>query len=69
MVRLTPAGRSAIEAAAPNHVMTVRHFLFDPLSDHELETLAVLLDRLVAQLRQGETLPPNRAETGDPPGR
>jgi DNA-binding MarR family transcriptional regulator len=31
MVRLTPAGRSAIEAAAANHVTTVRRFFFDPL--------------------------------------
>jgi len=35
MVRLTSAGRSAIEAAAPQHVTTVRHFFFDPLSDDE----------------------------------
>ena len=38
-MRLTPAGRSAIEAAAPNHVTTVRRFFLDPLSDDELDTL------------------------------
>src|SRR5207237_7091274 len=50
-----PAGRSAIEAAAPNHVTTVRRFFLDPLSDDELDTLATLLDRLLAGL----------ADTGD----
>jgi DNA-binding MarR family transcriptional regulator len=50
IVRVTPAGRSVIEAAAPNHVATVRRFFFDPLSDDELDTLATLLDRLLAGL-------------------
>jgi DNA-binding MarR family transcriptional regulator len=55
IVRLTPAGRSAIKAAAPNHVATVRRFFLDPLSDDEVDTLATLLDRLLAGL----------ADTGD----
>lgn len=50
MVRLTPAGRSAIKAAAPKHVATVRRFFLDPLSDEELDTLATLFDRLLAGL-------------------
>ena len=54
IVRLTPAGRSAIEAAAPNHVTTVRRFFLDPLSDDELDTLATLLDRLLAGLADTE---------------
>jgi DNA-binding MarR family transcriptional regulator len=52
IVRLTTAGRSAIEAAAPNHVATVRHFFLDPLSDDELDTLATLFDRLLAGLAE-----------------
>ena len=54
IVRLTPAGRSAIEAAAPNHVATVRRLFLDPLSDNELDTLATLFDRLLAGLADTE---------------
>jgi DNA-binding MarR family transcriptional regulator len=54
IVRLTPAGRSAIEAAAPNHVATVRRFFLDPLSDDERDTLATLFDRLLAGLADTE---------------
>lgn len=52
MVRLTSAGRSAIEAAAPEHVNTVRRLFFDPLADDEINTLATLLDRLRAGLAE-----------------
>ena len=55
MVRLTPAGRCAIEAAAPNHVTTVRRFFIDQLSDDEIDTLAALFDRLLAGLTNQET--------------
>ena len=55
MVRLTPAGRCAIEAAAPNHVTTVRRFFIDQLSDDEVDTLAALFDRLLAGLTNQET--------------
>jgi DNA-binding MarR family transcriptional regulator len=55
MVRLTPAGRSAIEATAPKHVTTVRRLFFDHLSDHELDTLTTLFDRLLAGLADSET--------------
>ena len=54
IVRLTPAGRSAIEAAAPNHVTTVRRFFLDPLSDDEVDTLATLFNRLLAGLADSE---------------
>ena len=55
MVRLTPAGRCAIEAAAPNHVTTVRRFFIDQLSDDEIDTLAALFGRLLAGLTNHET--------------
>jgi DNA-binding MarR family transcriptional regulator len=54
IIRLTPAGRSAIKAAAPNHVATVRRLFLDPLSDDELDTLATLFDRLLAGLADTE---------------
>src|SRR5947199_425711 len=47
MVRLTAAGRAAIEAAAPQHVATVRRYFFDQLSEGEQSVLADVLDRLV----------------------
>lgn len=50
VVRLTRVGRSAITAAAPKHVATVRRLFLDPLSDDELDTLATLLDRILAGL-------------------
>ncbi|WP_405682356.1 MarR family winged helix-turn-helix transcriptional regulator [Streptomyces sp. NBC_00057] len=50
MVRMTAQGRAAIEAAAPQHVETVRRYFFDPLSHDEVETLGVLFDRLLASL-------------------
>lgn len=50
MVRMTPQGRDAIEAAAPQHVETVRHSFFDPLSPDEVDTLGVILGQLLASL-------------------
>jgi DNA-binding MarR family transcriptional regulator len=50
MVRLTDAGRKAIEAAAPGHVETVRRYFFDLLSKGELETLADVFDRVLKNL-------------------
>ncbi|WP_329048707.1 MarR family winged helix-turn-helix transcriptional regulator [Amycolatopsis sp. NBC_01488] len=50
MVRLTPSGRTAIEAAAPEHVATVRRYFFDQLSEPERETLTRLLERLAGKL-------------------
>jgi DNA-binding MarR family transcriptional regulator len=47
MVRLTGAGRKAIEAAAPNHVENVQRYFFDLLSKEELETLACVFDCLL----------------------
>jgi DNA-binding MarR family transcriptional regulator len=50
MVRLTDVGRAAIEGAAPEHAATVRRYLFDLLSDEELNTLAAVFDRLLDNL-------------------
>jgi DNA-binding MarR family transcriptional regulator len=51
MVRLTKAGRRAIEEAAPGHAESVRHYFFDQLSDDEIETMAVAFDRVLDNLR------------------
>jgi DNA-binding MarR family transcriptional regulator len=50
MVRLTDAGRNAIEGAAPKHAETVRRYFFDLLSNKELEALAAVFDRLLENL-------------------
>ncbi|MBF6166253.1 winged helix-turn-helix transcriptional regulator [Streptomyces gardneri] len=51
MVRITPAGREAIEAAAPEHVGTVRRHFFDHLSEREQATLTRVFERLLAAQR------------------
>jgi len=50
MVRLTASGRAAIEAAAPEHVRTVRRYFFDPLSDNEVDQLGSMLQRMLHRL-------------------
>jgi DNA-binding MarR family transcriptional regulator len=50
MVRLTDAGRAAIEAAAPDHVEAVRAYVFDKLTRAEQDQLAELMDRVLAGL-------------------
>ena len=50
MVRLEPAGRLAIEAAAPGHVATVREHFIDLLQPGESDTLAAIFTRLREQL-------------------
>jgi DNA-binding MarR family transcriptional regulator len=54
MVRITPAGRSAIEAAVPSHVEAVRRHVFDHLSAAELRTLGEVFDRLLEGLPEDE---------------
>jgi DNA-binding MarR family transcriptional regulator len=51
MVRLTDAGRAAVEAAAPQHVEVVRRCFFDHLDREDLRTLGELLDRLLSGVR------------------
>lgn len=55
MVRMTKAGRRAIEEAAPAHVEAVQRYFFDQLSKDEIETLAVALDRVLENLRREKT--------------
>ncbi|WP_041625979.1 MarR family winged helix-turn-helix transcriptional regulator [Stackebrandtia nassauensis] len=55
MARLTPAGREAIEMAAPGHVAAVRRYFVDHLSDEEIDTLRSVADRVLARIRAAET--------------
>ena len=50
MVRLEPAGRRAIEAAAPGHVATVRLHFIDLLEPNEVDVLVTIFTRLRDQL-------------------
>lgn len=55
MLRLTDAGRTAIEGAAPGHVENVQRYVFDLVSEEELETLAAVFSRLLENVTHEET--------------
>jgi DNA-binding MarR family transcriptional regulator len=46
-VVITPQGRTAIEEAAPGHVVAVRRLMFDALSEDEKAALAAVIDKLL----------------------
>ncbi|MEU5829567.1 MarR family transcriptional regulator [Micromonospora tulbaghiae] len=50
VVVLTPAGRRAIEAAAPGHVAAVRRHLIDRLTPAEVAALGTLSQRVIDHL-------------------
>jgi DNA-binding MarR family transcriptional regulator len=50
MVRITPEGRRAIEAAAPAHAEAVQRHFFDHLSRGEVDTLTDVFDRILDEL-------------------
>jgi DNA-binding MarR family transcriptional regulator len=52
MICLLPAGRRAIEDAAPQHVRNVRRYLIDLLSPAELDMLAALNERVLRRLAE-----------------
>lgn len=47
---LTPAGRTAIRKAAPDHARHVRDLVFDHLTDAELRTFGRVVTRILARL-------------------
>ncbi|RNI06090.1 MULTISPECIES: MarR family winged helix-turn-helix transcriptional regulator [Micromonospora] len=50
VVVLTPAGRQAVEAAAPGHVAAVRRHLIDRLTPAEVAALGTLSQRVIDHL-------------------
>ena len=54
-VTLTAEGRTAIEAAAPAHVETVRRLVFEALTSEEVEQLAAVIDKVLARLEDQST--------------
>jgi DNA-binding MarR family transcriptional regulator len=55
MVRLTDAGRKAIQGAAPQHAELVQRYFFDLLSDDELDTLLEVFQRVLENLTRETT--------------
>jgi DNA-binding MarR family transcriptional regulator len=49
-VAVTPAGRAAIEHAAPGHVRAVRRLVFDTLTPAEVDDLATVIDKVLTRL-------------------
>ncbi|GAA3774356.1 hypothetical protein GCM10023083_09180 [Streptomyces phyllanthi] len=49
-VVLTPAGREALEAAAPHHAAVVRRLIVDVLSPDDLATYARISNVILAQM-------------------
>ncbi|CCH15958.1 MarR family winged helix-turn-helix transcriptional regulator [Micromonospora lupini] len=64
MVVLTPAGRDAIEAAAPGHVTAVRQHFLDLLTPAEVEALGAFTHRVVDHLAQNRAPRPRRGREG-----
>jgi DNA-binding MarR family transcriptional regulator len=65
MICLLPAGRRAIEDAAPDHVHNVRRHFIDLLTPAELDMLAALSERVLDHLA-GEPFPNNPLPAADP---
>jgi DNA-binding MarR family transcriptional regulator len=63
-VVLTPAGREAIEQAAPKHVETVRDLFFDQLTAEQVDTLHAITGRVLGRLRDGGPSDMSRTCTG-----
>ena len=63
VIRLLPAGRRAIEDAAPAHVDRVRQHLIDLFTPAELETFATLNERVLQHLAE-EPCPEQPAPDG-----
>jgi DNA-binding MarR family transcriptional regulator len=65
-IQLTEEGRRAMEAAAADHVETVRRYFIDLLSPEELETLTSIADRVLDRIAEGspdsDCEPPGCAE-------
>jgi DNA-binding MarR family transcriptional regulator len=62
LVRMTPAGRAAIEGAAPDHVEATRRHFFDHLSSRDIDVLTRVFDRVLAHLDQTSNADDENAE-------
>lgn len=55
-VRLSTEGWNAVQAAAPGHVATVRHFVVDTLTPEQVAHLAAIGDALLGRLDPDGTM-------------
>lgn len=55
-VVITPAGRSAIESAAPTHVADVRDAIIDVLTPEQLDALAEIAETVLDRLADGNSV-------------
>lgn len=55
-VRLTEAGKRALENAAPNHVELVRRAFVEPMSEYEAGALRSLSEKVVGQIERESVL-------------
>ena len=46
LATLTPSGLAALEAAAPDHVASVRRHIFDHLDDHQVDAMASIFQAI-----------------------
>ena len=65
VIRLLPAGRRVIEGAAPAHVARVRSHFVDLFTSAELETLAILNERVLRHLTEEPF--PEQPDSDEPP--
>lgn len=56
LVELTPAGRKALEHAAPNHVDLVRRLFIDAMTPAEARALRSLADKMMAEAERSTDL-------------
>jgi DNA-binding MarR family transcriptional regulator len=59
VVSITPAGRALVAQVLPGHVDSIRHLLFDALTDGDLAALSDILGRVRAHMRAA---PPRSAK-------
>lgn len=50
---LTDAGMAALRAAAPGHVATVRRYVFDPLTDEQVDQLRGIASKISGSIGPG----------------
>jgi DNA-binding MarR family transcriptional regulator len=68
MVRLTAAGRAAIEDAAPGHVAATRRHFFDRLPNKEVDLLTAVFDRVLDNLVRDSASDRERDPRSSPSG-
>lgn len=54
-IAVTPAGREAIEAAAPSHVQLVREVFFESMSSQDQRVIDGFLDKLLSRMEDDPT--------------